>query len=247
MIYYFSGTGNSQWVAQELARLTDDQSTDIVSIMQNTKHDTDVRSDDADRIGLVFPIYAWGAPKIIDEFIARLSFSRNAYVYAICTCGDDAGHALKRLRKRFHWKAAWSVIMPNNYIPMYDVDPSEQAAAKLHAARKRLSGISQHILAGDSLADVHEGTFSGVKTALINPVFRTFAASTKPFLADDTCTGCGLCERICPRKAIVLTNSKPVWTKKHCLQCMACINRCPQRAIQYGENTRVRGRYYFGQ
>ena len=74
------------------------------------------------RQGLVFPIYAWGAPGIVAEFLDAWEQNNDAYRYGVCTCGDDAGYGMEKLRKRFPWNAAWSVAMPNNYIPMYDVD-----------------------------------------------------------------------------------------------------------------------------
>ena len=70
-----------------------------------------------------------------------------------------------------------------------------------------------------------------------------FCASTKKFYAEDTCIGCGLCERNCPQQVIKLENKKPVWTKEKCCKCSACINRGPVKAIQYGNSTKKRNRY----
>ncbi len=245
MIYYFSGTGNSKWIAEQLAKRTDDMAVNLAPLIEDKACVTPVSVGPGGRIGLVFPIYAWGAPKIVNEFVKSVSVDLSAYAYAVCTCGDDAGNAMRRLRKRFPWKAAWSVAMPNNYLPMYDVDSPALAAEKIAAAQKRLPEIAGHIHARKAFTDVQRGAFAGIKTAFINPLFQSFAASTKPFFADDTCIGCGLCADNCPRKAIRIADGKPVWTKKHCLQCQACINRCPQRAIQYGDTTRTKGRYYF--
>ena len=247
MIYYFSGTGNSQWVAEQLAAQTNDQAVNLASLIEKKVLVSPITVEPNDRIGLVFPIYAWGAPKIVDEFVAGVTVDPQAYAFAVCTCGDDAGRALETLRKHFPWKAAWSISMPNNYLPMYDVDPAELVTAKVTAARKKLVEIAAHIQAGDSVKDIHHGGLAGIKTGIINPMFKTFASSTKPFTVDDTCNGCGLCARNCPRKAITMTDGKPVWTRKYCIQCMACINRCPQKAIQYGEGTRVKGRYFFAE
>ena len=55
MIYYFSGTGNSQWVAEQLALQTGDVASDLIK----TKGDLNCAGL---TIGLVFPIYAWGIP-----------------------------------------------------------------------------------------------------------------------------------------------------------------------------------------
>jgi ferredoxin len=245
MIYYFSGTGNSQWVAQQLAQLTGDQAADIAPLIQNKVSMVPVTVKAPDRIGLVFPIYAWNTPKIVDEFVAALTVEAGAYAYAVCTCGSDAGRAMEKLKKRYAWNAAWSISMPDNYLPMYDVDTQENQKAKIDAATALLPDIASHIQNRQAVVRVRQGAMAWIKTEVVNPFFKMFALRTRPFTADDVCTGCGLCVRNCPRGIIRLENEKPVWTEKRCLQCMACIQRCPVRAIQYGKGTRAKGRYYF--
>ena len=150
-----------------------------------------------------------------------------------------------RLKKSFAYQGAWSVKMPNNYIAGYDVDSPELERGKIAEAKERLDTISNAVLARSTVYDVCEGPDAGIKTALVRPMFNTFARSTKRFSVENTCNGCGLCARMCPIGAIHMQNEKPVWVRKHCTQCMSCINRCPQRAIQMGEGTKNRGRYYF--
>ena len=243
MIYYFSGTGNSKWVAEELARRTGDEVQSIAALQKDGS--VSVYANCGSRIGVVFPIYAWGAPLIVERFCKSLTMMEGVYAYAVCTCGDEAGLALKRLIKMFDFRAAWSVAMPNNYVIGFDLDTPEQEAKKVEAASGKLESIAKSILAGESVYEVNEGAGARMKTGFIRPMFNTFARSTRSFSVDDNCNSCGLCERICPIDAIELQNGKPIWVKKHCTQCLGCINRCPQRAIQHGTGTAKRGRYYF--
>ena len=243
MIYYFSGTGNSKWIAQELARLTGDEVQSIAALVSDGP--TVVFAGEDARIGVVFPIYAWGAPLLVEQFCRHITLAPGAYPYVVCTCGDDAGKAIQRLKKMFAYQAAWSVKMPNNYIAGFDVDSPELAQQKIKEATERVKGIAEAILAKTSVYDVHEGSGAGIKTALVRPLFNRFARSTSRFSVDESCNTCGLCVRICPIHAIQLKDGKPVWVEKNCTQCLGCINRCPQRAIQLGSGTRARGRYYF--
>jgi ferredoxin len=243
MIYYFSGTGNSKWVAEELARRTGDEVQSIAALQKDGS--VSVYANCGSRIGVVFPIYAWGAPLIVERFCKSLTMMEGVYAYAVCTCGDEAGLALKRLKKMLAFRAAWSVAMPNNYVIGFDLDTPELEAKKVEAASLKLDGIAKSILAGESVYEVNEGSGARLKTGFIRPMFNTFARSTRSFSVDDNCNSCGLCERICPVDAIELQNGKPVWVKKHCTQCLGCINRCPQCAIQHGAGTAKRGRYYF--
>ncbi|MEG1548148.1 MAG: EFR1 family ferrodoxin [Clostridia bacterium] len=243
MIFYFSGTGNSKWLAQQLGLMTNDNVTDIAPLMQDGASACSIGSTDS--VGLVFPIYAWAPPRIMMEFIRNLKVESGAYIYAVCTCGDDAGHAMSKLKNHLPLKAEWSVSMPNNYIPMYEVDDPMVVASKIAAAKAKLLKIAEKINSRAEAADVNTGSMAALKTAIVNPLFTIFATSTKPFTVDKSCTGCGLCKSGCPQNVIKLVNGKPVWVQKHCIVCMACINRCPVKAIQYGEGTRNRGRYYF--
>ena len=243
MIYYFSGTGNSKWIAQELARLTGDEVQSIAALL--SEKPTAVFAENDARIGIVFPIYAWGAPLLVEQFCKQIKLASGAYPYVVCTCGDEAGKAILRLKKMFAYQAAWSVKMPNNYIAGFDVDSPELEQQKISDAGERVKGIAEAVLAKSNVYDVNEGSGAGVKTAIVRPMFNRFARGTSRFSVDESCNACGLCARICPIQAIQLKDGKPVWVKKDCTQCMGCINRCPQRAIQIGSGTRDRGRYYF--
>lgn len=81
-----------------------------------------------------------------------------------------------------------------------------------------------------------------MKSHLVSFGFNKFARSAKPFFAEDSCNGCGLCMRNCPAHAITLRDGKPVWAAQ-CFQCLRCINECPQQSIQYGKSTAGRRRY----
>lgn len=242
MICYFSGTGNSKWVAEEIARRTGDEVQSIAELVKDGP--TVVYAGKDARIGVVFPIYAWGVPPIVERFCKSITLA-GAYAFAVCTCGDEAGKAMRRLKKIFAYQGAWSVKMPNNYIVGYDVDSHELERSKIAAAKERLIAISNAVLANSTQYDVCEGPGAMIKTALVRPMFNTFARSTERFSVEDSCNGCELCARMCPIGAIQMQAGKPVWVKKHCTQCMGCINRCPQRAIQMGESTKNHGRYYF--
>jgi hypothetical protein len=52
MIYYFSGTGNSKWVAEEIARRTDDEAQSIAELVKDGP--TVVCAGKDARIGVVF-------------------------------------------------------------------------------------------------------------------------------------------------------------------------------------------------
>lgn len=241
MIYYFSGTGNSKWVAEVLAEKLQDEAVDIASLSADGP--TSIYVGEQAKIGFVFPVYAWGVPEIMMNFIKNIRLRSDSYCFAICTCGGEAGHTLSHLSKKIKLDSGYSIVMPNNYIIGKDVDTHAVAAEKISHAKEKLEVISQDILIGSKTIAAHTGSLALVKSYLVSPLFNQFARGTKPFFADISCNGCGLCQRICPAHTIRMKDNKPKWGVS-CTQCLGCINRCPQKAIQYGDKTQKRGRYY---
>ena len=235
MIFYFSGTGNSAWAARQLARLTGDKAYDITNLNQLPD------LDNAELIGFVFPVYAWGAPEIMAEFAKKLPRTQS-FTFGVCTCGGDAGLTMKQFSKVYPLSSSYSLVMPNNYIIGSDTDSEEEIRQKITAARAELERMAQEIQQQKPVYRVHEGGLAGVKSHLVSFGFNKFARSAKPFFAEDSCNGCGLCMRNCPAHAITLRHGKPIWAAQ-CFQCLRCINECPQQAIQYGKSTAGRRRY----
>lgn len=238
MIFYFSGTGNSRWAAQQLAAQTGDRAQDIARL--STVPDYTAEG----QIGLVFPVYAWGAPEPVLTFAKALPVA-DVFSFAVATCGSEAGHTLKKLSRVFPLQSSYSLVMPNNYILGADVDDEATARAKIDAAEKELAVIAQEVTARRPVYRVAEGSMPVLKSGIVNFGFNKFARSTKSFYATDACNSCGRCARNCPTHTIRLHAGKPVWGTL-CYQCLRCLHECPQRAIQYGKGTETKSRYTIG-
>lgn len=99
MIFYFSGTGNSLHVAQELAVTLDD------TLYNMTSSEPLPSLTNGESVGFVFPIYAWGLPRVVESFVKQLpNACGERYVYGVFTCGDDVGYTDNLLRKALHKK-----------------------------------------------------------------------------------------------------------------------------------------------
>ena len=236
MIYYFSGTGNSKWVAEQIASRTDD-------IAANITERSAVPSIDNQTIGIVFPIYAWGAPEPVLDFLKNL-VGKPTFTFGVCTCGADAGDAMKKLCGLFPLNSSYSVAMPSNYIMGADLESNDVIVSKIVKAQEKLKTIEAQIISKQSVVDVNKGNLPWIKSNLANLGFNKFARSTKPFYVTDKCTSCRQCAQSCPANTIRIVDGKPQWSEK-CYQCTACINLCPEKAIEYGKATPTRGRYQF--
>ncbi len=250
MIFYFSGTGNSHGVAEELAiRLHDevcnlaDVAMGMVSPMTWTGHET---------LGFVFPVYGWRPPSLVREAIRILSVSvPPKYLFFICTCGDDTGKT-SRVFSRWldevglHCDAGFSVTMPNTYVclPGFDVDSKAVERQKLADARKRIDEIVGRIRVGWKGMDCHEGGMPWLKTYVLYGFFSKFLMSAGPFHATADCISCGKCEVACPLHNVKLRNGRPEWGR-NCAMCLSCYHHCPKHAVAYRKLTLRKGQYVF--
>ena len=248
MIFYFSGTGNSLHIAKGISAGQNEKLISIADESGKPENKFEYTFAKGELLGFVFPVYAWAPPGIVLDFLKKITIhGETPYTFSVSTCGDEEGNTTHMLqqalaKKGINLDCAFSVKMPNNYILGFDVDTPVEEKKALQAAEQKIIEIND-VLSHRQTAVFRliPGKFAAFKSILINPLFNRFAISTRQFYATDSCTGCKLCEKICPIHTITVKD-KPSWGKA-CTQCFACINRCPVHAIQYGKGTIDKGRY----
>lgn len=253
MIFYFSGTGNTRWAAQQLAEATGEQLFSIPELLQQGTFNFSIPN--GERLGFCFPTHGWQPPHIVREFVRRCRFEVNDsnYIYALTTCGDNMGELMTIFRKELQavglqLNSAFSVIMPESYVclPFMYTDTKEREQQKIAAARKQLEHIIQIVIERRSgIEELEKGATPRLYSYVLGQYFNKRMITDRKFMVDaDTCTKCGKCAKVCPTGNI--TGTPPVW--KHngtCTCCLACYHHCPVHAINYGKITRKRGQYYF--
>jgi Pyruvate/2-oxoacid:ferredoxin oxidoreductase delta subunit/flavodoxin len=243
-IYYFTGTGNSLAVARRIAKSM--KECELVPIAKAMKERALLECKNS-VCGIVVPNYYMGLPAIVAEFISKASFIGSQYIFMVVTSGHDFGIALREAEQLMKKKGKYIsfgryLVMPDSYLPMFNIHP-EQAKALLLNAEPGLVDIIKDITA--SRQGIKERSlFAGALLTFIhNKMARTFASRDKKFIVDDTCNSCGICAKVCPVDNIIMSSGKPAWQHK-CEQCFACAQLCPQTAIQYGKSTRNKHRYH---
>lgn len=249
MIFYFTGTGNSLYAAQKIAEYNNERIISIPLEMKQKKDSFEYHLAENEIIGFVYPVYAWAPPKMVLDFIDKLSMYdyNNNYIFSVATCGDNIGNTMDVLQRTLKEKhlvlnSGFSIAMPNNYIIIGDVDSKKIEEEKLLKAEEKLQMINKAIKERKrDFFQLEKGPVPFLFTSVINPLFNKHATDATKFYATDVCTSCGLCEKACPTENVSV-HQKPVWGSD-CTQCLACIHRCPTKAIQYGKGTEKKGRY----
>lgn len=243
VLYYYSSTGNSLYVARELQKaLPEAELRSIAAELQKEK--PSVR---AECVGFIFPMHYFGLPLQVEEFLEKLAIDEAGYVFAIATCGvpywgrpfKDAEKILAR--KNCRLQGAWFLRLVSNYIPWRDIAADWRIRIRSWLARRKLRKISEAINSREEhntwqllqkfCQNYHEEWRQ--RQSHIDEVFQCDSGK---------CTSCGLCERICPRQNIQRPAGSPVW-QHNCVECLGCLHICPVKAIDYGEKTKGRRRY----
>lgn len=224
LIFYFTATGNSLYAAKQIGGT-------LRSIPQLMRGEERSFSDDV--IGFVFPCYAWGLPRMVREFVLRSTF-RADYFFGVMTYGNISGGGLSSLAATgmkagivFDYTAELKMV--DNYLPMFEM--GDQIA---HQADKNIEANLARIV-----ADVRTRT---KRVTRKNPFWRAgswlaqrffdrfgYDGVDRKFVRNDDCNGCGICEKVCPKKNIRM-EGKPVFLHQ-CDCCYACIQLCPQTAL----------------
>lgn len=249
MILYFSGTGNSKYCAEKIGSAIGSETVSLNDFMKHIVSEIDIKEDAY--LGIVCPTYSFDMAFAVAEFLEKATFkniSKDSYVFAVFTCGKSCGTAEPTLRrilgeKGIELNAAFKVEMPDNYIPMFPLISVEEQTRMLANADVRLENVIKSIQTKEQATITTQQMPAPMKFLVKKVAVPNQRKATKNFWVNDSCIGCGLCEKVCPKNIIQLQGGKPIWTKDDCACCLGCLHRCPKQAIQYGKKTEKTGRY----
>ena len=164
-------------------------------------------------------------------------------------CGSETGNAAKYNRrlaqkKQLLYMGTAQIVMPENYIAMFNAPTEEQAEKIVKKAEPAITEAIARIKADEPFSAPRNNLYDRFMSGPINPLFYRLFVKADAFYANSACIGCGKCAEKCPLNNIILKNGRPVWGK-NCTHCMACICYCPAQAIEYGKKSTGKPRYRF--
>ena len=249
MVIYFSATGNTEFIAKELAKRLDDECVNILDRVKNEDY-TPFHSEKPYII--CAPVYVCEMPRFMSKYLKKQTYTGSKDVYFVFTSGGYCGISgilakslFKKKGMTYHGHA--EVTMPRNYVAndAYPMLEKEEIERRITAAYQQLDSITSTIKAGGKLKARHVFLFETLITVPFNPVWCKYKLTAKDFYVKDSCVGCGKCTKLCPLNNVKMEDKKPVWGNK-CTHCMACIGNCPVEAIEYGTITQDKAPYNFG-
>lgn len=231
VIVYFSGTGNSKFIAEKFA---EKMKIESYSIEENI--DFESIFNKTDTIAVCYPIYGSCVPFIMREFVKRyIQFFESKKLIIFCTqmlFSGDGTRAFARLIDNCDERVIYTehFKMPNNIcnFALFPMTEKEKIKKPLKALEK-LDVVCSDIQKGIVKRRGWNvfSTLLGKTQNIAYPKMEKQAKSS--FNTDDTCIGCGLCVDNCPMNNLELVDGK-VKQKGNCMLCYRCVNMCPKQS-----------------
>lgn len=255
LVLYFSGTGNTEYVARYIAKHLDSVNDKItIKPIETFKKE---RISDYDILFFGFPVYACDLPLFIKKALENMTVTTTRIVFLFCTKAFFSGTAMQN---------ALNIFRKRGYYPMAYADinmPGSDGLAFLKKDSKTVRKIKKRdfskIKEIDQLIKTSKNVIEDLRKSSVNLDQRhlneranllKYLSSQflgfifhiaerkmkKKFWADEHCIGCLKCEKICPAENIKVEN-KSVIFGENCYLCMRCLHQCPMEAIQIGKKT----------
>ena len=246
MILYFSGTGNSNYVAKRIADALGDE---IVNLNARIKASDSSSIETGERVIIVTPTYAWRIPRVVRDWLLKTELRGAKQAWFVMTCGSEIGNADRYNRELCTEKAiscmgTAQIVMPENYIAMFSAPQADKARQIVAKAEPDIDRAIADIQADQPFAPTRNNLYDRFMSGPVNLIFYKFFVNADAFTVSDACISCGQCAKRCPMNNVTLKDGKPVWGKA-CTHCMACICYCPVSAIEYGKKSVGQPRYHF--
>lgn len=170
---------------------------------------------------------------MVKDFLKKAKFKTD-YFYMILTYGNRHGGAAE-LAKNFCEECGIRVnyinviVMVDNWLPSFDMN--EQKKIDKHVdenLKKILADLSTH---KNTISEVTEMDRAAHRQFLERMSRMPEGAWQHLVLVTEKCTGCGICEKVCPSGSIRVENGRAVHIPGNCQTCLACVHACPQKAI----------------
>lgn len=244
MILYYTGTGNSEYVAKRIANQLQEETINLFDVLLN--HDYSEIYSEKPFI-IVCPTYGWQIPHILRDWLEKVTLTGTKDIYFVMTCGSDIADSKKYIKKlcdkkQMNFKGCAEIIMPENYVALFPVPDENEAKDIIKKANPVIDYAVKQILNKEDISNTRINCIDYIKSSLVNAVFYPVIVHAKKFYVKDTCIHCGKCANVCVMNNIQMVEHKPEWGS-NCTHCMACICGCPTEAIEYGNASKNKTRY----
>lgn len=211
-ILYFSGTGNTKYVADYLGEKLKNENhiVKVDSIDENPILDKDV-----DLLIIGGPNYASNVPEKLLKWVNKNVPKNNSNAIVYCTsAGKVNAYGAESLAKKLTQKGYNIIgkdayVMPRNfYFGKYSQNTNDEISQMLNETNEKLDMLINRIKHNEYKFENIENN-NVFKIDVFAKLFNLIAKTIgKSFSVDDTCIKCGKCINNCPKNSINYNNKK---------------------------------------
>ncbi|MCI1245086.1 MAG: EFR1 family ferrodoxin [Bacilli bacterium] len=235
-LYFFSGTGNTEKIALCLKRAFGEDTVVYKMVYPFAAYPN---PNDFDLIGVGYPIHAFNAPKVVNDFYKRFPKADKPKEYFIFkTSGEplrfndfSSRELIRSLKKK-----GYACIQEFHYIMPYNMvfRHSDSMAKKMWIYAQKMVDLNVRKILSGKVRTLRFRPFQGWYTVPFRVEWPFASANGRFFKVEEgKCVHCLRCVRSCPLKNIELKDGKITFGNR-CALCMDCSFSCPQKAIVPG-------------
>ena len=172
MILYYSGTGNSRYVAR---RMADALHEPLCNMNDRIKAGDTAPVETGARLIIVTPTYAWRIPRIVRDWLRNTALPGAEQAWFVMTCGSEIGSADKYNRalcqeKHLTCMGTAQIIMPENYIAMFNAPQAEEARQIVARAEPDIDRAIAAVRAGTAFPPTRDNLYDRFMSGPVNPI-----------------------------------------------------------------------------
>ena len=234
-IIYFSGTGNTKFIAQTIKEELEKHNinSDLINIEKDK-----INLDNYKSIIIGGPVYVERYPEILLKYVENnLKKYKGRCMLFSTQANRNATVTFQNFINKFpHLNVTYCMFipMPNNFYNFFSKKMSKEEEIKLikNAILKVRKEIKEFL---NGKINLYPKKNINVKMvdSVYNMVYPYYARylNNRINIDNDKCIHCKICEKNCPVKSIKITDKAKF--DNNCTLCQRCLSKCPKNAFIY--------------
>ncbi|QZY53972.1 EFR1 family ferrodoxin [Crassaminicella profunda] len=238
MMVFFSATGNTQKIAnviqQKLHELN--VSVSILDITSYLSRKEEISISQYDAVIFGFPIYSMRAPRVCREWLQKLDGEgkKCSVFFTFGGFGKDPAHYyIKELLEKQNFK----LVSTGEFLGAHTFNRSGWQAAEGHPNQSDFNAAQEYTIrtikrfTGEDLNEIREFKKPIFSSNQLDQAekYRFHLITQLPTRSNNSCSMCGLCEKMCPTNAMNMI--KGIADVNSCIACFRCIANCPDAVL----------------
>ncbi len=251
-LYYYSGAGNTKFVAQKTSSQLKKLGHDV-RLIRVSQTSVSTAFQDADIYIIGFPIYGLTSPQLVKDLIHQID-GKGKPVGFFCTKALISGNSIQELGQPngINTVAKMELYMPATDMLAFLAYPqsfTEKIIKFFHSRRidNRVEKFVSQVLRSNPIT-VRGKWYVPLSFLIPRKAVEAFHGMYSKLIPQfysqvDICTKCMKCVRECPRDNIWMDTQGHIQFGTSCDVCLHCVHHCPPHSIQVGRSTLGKTRY----